>query len=141
MFIPSSENLALLVPDYWKEYLLHPGEPAALRPHERDDVAPPIPIRKPEPEYTLEARRARIQGTLTVWMVVDANGRVMKVDIRRPLGMGLDDNAAQTVQTWKFKSSTRAESVSRQLRAWAGSLQNSKIPGQRYLTDKSRRQD
>jgi len=33
----------------------------------------------------------------------------------------------------------RAESVSRQLRAWADSLQNSEIRGQRYLTDKSRR--
>src|SRR3989442_15871900 len=29
-----------------------------------------------------------------------------------------------------------AESVSRQLRAWADSLQNTKIAGQRYLTDK-----
>jgi four helix bundle protein len=36
---------------------------------------------------------------------------------------------------------SRAESVSRQLRAWADSLQNSKIPGQRYLTEKSRRQN
>ena len=32
-----------------------------------------------------------------------------------------------------------AESVSRQLRAWADSLQNTDIRGQRYLTDKSRR--
>jgi len=32
-----------------------------------------------------------------------------------------------------------AESCSRQLRAWADSLQNSDIRGQRYLTDKSRR--
>jgi four helix bundle protein len=31
-----------------------------------------------------------------------------------------------------------AEEVSRQLRAWADSLQNSKITGQRYLTDKTR---
>ena len=31
-----------------------------------------------------------------------------------------------------------AESISRQLRAWADSLQNSPITGQRYLTDKSR---
>ncbi len=31
-----------------------------------------------------------------------------------------------------------AESVSRQLRAWADSLQNSKITGQRYLTEKTR---
>lgn len=32
-----------------------------------------------------------------------------------------------------------AESVARQLRAWADSLQNSDIKGQRYLTDKTRR--
>jgi four helix bundle protein len=30
------------------------------------------------------------------------------------------------------------ESISRQLRGWAGSLQNSEIKGQRYLTDKIR---
>jgi len=32
-----------------------------------------------------------------------------------------------------------AESISRQLRGWADSLQNSAIKGQRYLTDKARR--
>ena len=31
-----------------------------------------------------------------------------------------------------------AENVSRQLRGWAGNLQNSGIKGQRYLTDKVR---
>ena len=34
-----------------------------------------------------------------------------------------------------------AESCSRQLRAWADSLQNSEIKGQKHLTDKSRRED
>lgn len=33
-----------------------------------------------------------------------------------------------------------AESISRQLRGWADSLQNSEIKGQRYLTDKIRRE-
>ena len=33
-----------------------------------------------------------------------------------------------------------AESCSRQIRAWADSLQNSEIKGQRHLTEKSRRQ-
>ncbi len=32
-----------------------------------------------------------------------------------------------------------AEGISRQLRGWADSLQNSQIKGQRYLTDKTRR--
>jgi four helix bundle protein len=34
---------------------------------------------------------------------------------------------------------SKAESVSRQLRAWADSLQNSKITGQRYLNETARR--
>jgi four helix bundle protein len=34
-----------------------------------------------------------------------------------------------------------AESIARQLRAWADSLQNSGIKGQRYLTDKTRKAD
>jgi four helix bundle protein len=34
---------------------------------------------------------------------------------------------------------SRSESISRQLRAWCESLQNTEIKGQRYLTDKSRR--
>jgi four helix bundle protein len=34
---------------------------------------------------------------------------------------------------------SRAEKISRQLRAWCDSLQNSDIRGQRYLTDKGRR--
>ena len=35
---------------------------------------------------------------------------------------------------------SEAEGISRQLRAWADSLQNSGVTGQRYLTDKSRRE-
>ena len=34
---------------------------------------------------------------------------------------------------------SRAVSISRQLGAWADSLQNSEIKGQRYMTDRSRR--
>lgn len=36
---------------------------------------------------------------------------------------------------------SQAESISRQLRAWADSLQNSDIKGQRYLTDRSRTEE
>lgn len=36
---------------------------------------------------------------------------------------------------------SRAEGVSRQLRGWADSLQNTKITGQRYLNGKTRRAD
>jgi four helix bundle protein len=49
----------------------------------------------------------------------------------------LDDFAHLKSQISDLKS--QAEGVSRQLRAWAESLQNSPITGQRYLTEKARR--
>jgi four helix bundle protein len=47
-----------------------------------------------------------------------------------------------TFEDLKFQISNlklASENISRQLRAWADSLQNSEIKGQRYLTDKSKR--
>ncbi len=49
----------------------------------------------------------------------------------------LPDFANLKSEISNLKSS--AEGVSRQLRGWADSLQNSKITGQRYLNDKGRR--
>ena len=49
----------------------------------------------------------------------------------------LDDFTNLKSQISDLKS--QAEGVSRQLRAWADSLQNSPITGQRYLTEKARR--
>ena len=49
----------------------------------------------------------------------------------------LDDFADLKSQISDLKS--QAEGVSRQLLAWADSLQNSPITGQRYLTEKARR--
>jgi four helix bundle protein len=48
---------------------------------------------------------------------------------------GLDDLKSQISN---LKSS--AESISRQIRGWTASLQNTKITGQRYLNDKSKKQ-
>jgi four helix bundle protein len=52
---------------------------------------------------------------------------------------GLDGFANFKSEVSNLKS--LAESCSRQLRAWADSLQNSEIKGQRHLTDASRRRD
>ena len=65
-------------------------------------VSAPIPIYQPEPPYSEEARKAKYQGTLVMWIVVDAQGRVTQEQIVKPLGMGLDQKALGTVKTWKF---------------------------------------
>jgi len=67
------------------------------------DVTAPVPIYKPEPAYTKEARAAKLQDTVILWIVVDASGNVTDVKLVRGVDKGLDESAMQTLRTWKFK--------------------------------------
>ena len=71
------------------------------------NVSAPIPIYKPEPPYSEQARKAKYQGTCVLWIVVDTQGNVTDAQVVKPLGMGLDQNALNTVKTWKFKPAMR----------------------------------
>jgi protein TonB len=70
-------------------------------------VTAPIPIYKPEPPYSEEARKAKYQGTVVLQIVVDTQGSVVDVRVVKPLGLGLDEKAVDTVRTWKFKPGMR----------------------------------
>jgi TonB family protein len=71
------------------------------------NVSAPIPIYKPLPPYSEEARKAKYQGTVVLWIVVTADGGVTDVRVVKPLGLGLDEKAIETVRTWKFKPASR----------------------------------
>ena len=70
-------------------------------------VTAPIPIYKPEPPYSEEARKAKYQGTVVVLIIVDTQGSVTDARVVKPLGLGLDEKALDTVRTWKFKPGMR----------------------------------
>ena len=71
-------------------------------------VTAPVPIFKPEPPYSDEARKARVEGILVFVIVVDRQGNVSDVRaVSKPLGKGLDESAVNTLRTWKFKPATR----------------------------------
>lgn len=70
-------------------------------------VTAPIPIFKPDPPYSEEARKAKYQGTVVLMIVVDAQGNVTDTRVAKPLGLGLDEKAVETVRTWKFKPGMR----------------------------------
>jgi len=72
------------------------------------NVSAPVPIYKPEPPYSEEARKAKYQGTVVLWIVVDAQGGVTDAKVVKPLGLGLDERAVETVRTWKFTPAKRA---------------------------------
>jgi protein TonB len=72
------------------------------------NVNAPIPIYDPQPEYSERAREAKYQGTDVLSIIVEADGSVNSdVEIVKPLGLGLDEEAVKTVRTWKFKPATR----------------------------------
>lgn len=65
-------------------------------------VSPPSILYKVEPEYSEEARKAKFQGTVLLFVVVDEKGNPRDIRILRPLGLGLDQKAVEAVEKWKF---------------------------------------
>lgn len=78
-----------------------PGDDTA--PEHETTVTPPVPVYKPEPPYSDEARKAGLEGTVVLSITVDPQGNVKNIRVVKPLGKGLDQNAVDTVRSWKFK--------------------------------------
>src|SRR4029079_18842149 len=62
---------------------------------------PPRPIKMTRPQYPQEAFVKKIEGTVEVEIVIDANGRVVSARVVRSIPM-LDAAAVQTVYQWVF---------------------------------------
>jgi len=56
----------------------------------------------PDPMYSDEARKAKLQGHVTLRVLVGADGRVRDVQLAHGLGLGLDENAMHAVRSWQF---------------------------------------
>jgi protein TonB len=69
-------------------------------------VTNPVPISRPEPQYSEEARKAKWQGAVLLSLVVDENGKPTDIKVIRPLGLGLDEQAIEAVSHWTFKPGT-----------------------------------
>jgi TonB family protein len=66
-------------------------------------VTAPVVLHKVEPEYSEEARKAKYQGTVLLYIEVDPSGRATNIHVQRSLGLGLDEKAIEAVKQWKFK--------------------------------------
>jgi protein TonB len=66
-------------------------------------VTAPVPLYRPEPEYSEEARKAKYQGTVVLYVEVDASGHPRNLKVMRSLGLGLDEKAMEAVEKWKFR--------------------------------------
>jgi TonB family protein len=56
----------------------------------------------PDPTYTEEARKTKLQGAVTLRVLVGEDGRAHEIQITKGLGLGLDEHAEEAVRTWQF---------------------------------------
>jgi tol-pal system protein YbgF len=66
-------------------------------------VTMPVLVKEAKPQYTAEAKRAKIQGTVILECVVLTDGRVGHCGVTRSLDPGLDQEAIKSAQRWTFK--------------------------------------
>ena len=78
---------------FWADEIYQPGP----------GVSAPRVIHKVYPRYTPEARRALVQGTAVLEVVVDEQGLAARITTVSPIGFGLDDRAKEAVGQWLFK--------------------------------------
>lgn len=66
-------------------------------------VSAPTVISKVDPEYTEEARAAKFNGDVLLYVEIGTDGQAYNFKVIRSLGLGLDEKAIEAVKKWKFK--------------------------------------
>jgi TonB family protein len=120
----SERDLIETVPDYWRPFLekqssatpspapgglteITKGFPEEIARVHPPGVTAPKPVYTPEPEFSDFARKFRMEGTMVLKVIIDKTGTVVRTEIERPIGFGLDEQAIARVRTWKFKPAMR----------------------------------
>jgi len=57
----------------------------------------------PNPAYSDEARKAKLQGSVMLRLIVMPDGRATNISVVKGIGFGLDDRAIEAVRNWHFK--------------------------------------
>lgn len=88
------------------------GESAAAEAPKKKAVSqsPDIPVsilEKPQPVYTAEGRKLKIEGDVVLDLIFQAGGRVQVLGVASGLGHGLDEAAMEAAREIKFKPARR----------------------------------
>ena len=65
-------------------------------------VSEPRVVSQTQPEYSDDGRKARIQGTVELLIIVTPEGKAQIEQVRKSLGYGLDQKAIEAVKKWQF---------------------------------------
>ncbi len=77
---------------------------AGLALHAQPDLLTlsPAVIARCAPQYTSQAKRAGIEGTVVLIIHIQTDGTAHNIKVLRGLGSGLDENAVDAVKQWRF---------------------------------------
>ncbi|GGG83394.1 energy transducer TonB [Edaphobacter dinghuensis] len=84
-----------------------PAGPSSTPTYARSGSAPKV-LYKPRPQYTAEAIKEHIEGTVSVRLRVSASGAVQVLGVTRDLGYGLGQSAVRAVEGTRFSPATDA---------------------------------
>ena len=76
---------------------------------DRGGVSVPLCEYCPNPQFTDEAVKHNLEGTASLSVVIDAEGRATAISIVQKLGGGLDQAAVDKVRTWRFKPAVNVD--------------------------------
>lgn len=68
---------------------------------------PPLPYKRIRPEYTPIANLYGIEATVDAEIDVDENGKILKIEIVRWAGFGLDESVAETIRKMQWRAASR----------------------------------
>jgi TonB family protein len=67
----------------------------------------PVAVNEVDPGYTAEAMRDRVEGTVTLYAVIRADGTVSDIKVLNSLDDRLDSSAMRALSRWKFRPATK----------------------------------
>jgi TonB family protein len=70
------------------------------------EVVAPERLEAPRPNYTEEARAARIQGVVILQTIINIAGKVTEIKVLKGLPSGLTEEAIKAVESWSFRPAT-----------------------------------
>ena len=71
------------------------------------DLSQPDATRKVDPAYPLQLMRENVAGTVILYAIIHADGRVGNVRVLRGVDDRLDQFASQAVAQWQFQPATK----------------------------------
>ncbi|HRI03949.1 MAG TPA: energy transducer TonB [Pyrinomonadaceae bacterium] len=82
-------------------------EPPAPNSPEAKNFIAPIPFRRIKPEYTAEAAFYEVTATVEIMVDLDAAGKILRTEIVRWAGYGLDESVERTVRQMNWRPAER----------------------------------